>query len=248
MNRSVFGKTMENLRKRVDVRLVTNEKKLLELTSKTTYVSSKIFNGNLVAVRKIKEALTLINRPVYLNMCILDLSQTLMYYFNYKYIKIRYGDEAKLLFTEMDSLTYEIRTEDAYKDIWNNKELFDNSDYPDSSPFFDKSNKKIIGKMKDETAGSVIKEFVGLRSKTYSTDITGGKTAKGMKNNVIKKNIKHENYKIALFNNNQVHHRMKTIRSQRHQIGSYDINKVSLNYFDDKMYIEDGINARACGH
>ena len=80
MNNSVFGKTMENLRKRVDVRLVTNEKKLLKLTSKPTYVSSKIFNENLVAVHKMKEALTL-NRPAYVGMCILDLSKTLMYDF-----------------------------------------------------------------------------------------------------------------------------------------------------------------------
>ena len=86
MNNSVFGKTMENIRKRVDVRLVTDEKKLLKLTSKPTYVSSKIFNENLVAVHKIKETLTL-NRPAYVGMCILDLSKTLMYDFHYKYIK-----------------------------------------------------------------------------------------------------------------------------------------------------------------
>ena len=86
MNNSVFGKTMENIRKRVDVRLVTDEKKLLKLTSKPTYVSSKIFNENLAAVHKIKETLTL-NRPAYVGMCILDLSKTLMYDFHYNYIK-----------------------------------------------------------------------------------------------------------------------------------------------------------------
>ena len=86
MNNSVFGKTMENLRKRVDVRLVTNEKKLDKLTAKPTYVSSKIFNENLMAVHKVKETLTL-NRPAYVGMCILDLSKTLMYDFHYNYIK-----------------------------------------------------------------------------------------------------------------------------------------------------------------
>ena len=104
---SVFGKTVENLHKRVDVRLVTNEKKLLKLYSKPTYVTSKIFNKSLVAVHKIKETLTL-NRPAYVGMCILDLSKTLMYDFHYNYIKNKYGDRAKLLFTETDSLTYEI--------------------------------------------------------------------------------------------------------------------------------------------
>ena len=147
MNNSVFGKTMENLRKRVDVKLVTDEKKLTKLASKPTYVSSKIFNENLVAVHKIKETLTL-NGPAYVGMCIQYLNKTLMYDFRYKYIKKKYGDKAKLLFTDTDSLAYEIEAEDIYKDFRNDKELFDNSDYPDSSPFFNKTNKKIIGNSK----------------------------------------------------------------------------------------------------
>ena len=157
---------MENLRKRVDVRLVTNEKQLSKLTSKQTYVSSKIFNENLVAVHKIKETLTL-NRPAYVGMCILDLSKTLMYEFHYNYIKNQYGQKAKLLFTGTDSLTYEIETDDIYKDFWNDKEKFDNSDYTQYHKYFD-TNKKVIGKFKDEAAGIAITEFVGLRSQMYS--------------------------------------------------------------------------------
>ena len=114
MNNTVFGKTMENLRKRVDIRLVTNEKKLLKLTTKATYVSSKIFNENLVAVHKIKEALIL-NRLAYVGMCILELSKTLMYDFHHNYIKKKYVDRAELLFTDTDSLTYEIEAEDYTK-------------------------------------------------------------------------------------------------------------------------------------
>ena len=120
MNNSVFEKTMENLHKRVDVRLVTNEKKLDKLTSKPTYVSSKIFNENLMAVHKVKETLTL-NRPEYLGMCILDLSKTLMYDFHYNYIKKKYNNRARLLFIDTDSLTYEIEAEDVYKDFWMTK-------------------------------------------------------------------------------------------------------------------------------
>lgn len=158
MNNSVFGKTMENIRKRVDVRLVTDEKKLLKLTSKPTYVSCKIFNENLVAVHKIKETITL-NRPAYVGMSILDLSKT----FHYKYIKKNYGEKAMLLFTDTDSLTYEIEANDVYRDFWIDKDKFDNSDYPEGSPYFDKTNKKVIGKFKDEAAGVPICEFVGLR-------------------------------------------------------------------------------------
>ena len=251
MNNSVYGKTMENLRKRVDVRLITEEKKLLKMASKPTYVSSKIFNNDLVAVHKIKETLTL-DRPCYLGFCILDLSKTLMYDFHYNYIKNKYGDKAKLLFTDTDSLTYEIKTNDIYQDFWDDKNKFDNSDYPESSTFFNKSNKKVIGKFKDESPSSPIKEFIGLRSKMYSyikDDSKVSKTAKGIKKNVIKQNITHDNYKEMLFNSKQMHHTMKTIRSDRHQLSSYELNKVSLSCFDDKRYIlKDGITSYAYGH
>ena len=123
MNNSVFGKTMENLHKRVDVRLVTNEKKLDKITAKPTYVSSKIFNENLMAVHKIKEKLTP-KRPAYVGMCILDLRKTLMYDFHYNYIKKKYNNRARLLFTNTDSLTYETEAEDVYKDFWNDKDMY----------------------------------------------------------------------------------------------------------------------------
>ena len=251
MNNSVFGKTMENIRKRVDVRLVTDNKKLTKLASKPTYINSKIFNENLVAVHKIKETLTL-NRPAYVGMCILDLSKTLMYDFHYNYIKDKYGDKARLLFTDTDSLTYEIEADDVYEDFWNDKYKFDNSDYPESSKYFDKSNKKVIRKFKDEAAGVPICEFIGLRSKMYSyikDNQKGGKTAKGIKKNVIKKDITHENYKNTLFNAEQMSHKMKTIRSENHELSTYEINKVSLSCFDDKRYLnDDGVTSYAYGH
>ena len=116
MNNSVFRKTMENLLES-NIRVVITYKKLDKLTSKLTYVSSKILNENLMAVHKIKETLIL-NRLAYVGMCILDPSKTLMYDFHYNYIKEKYGDRAKLLFT---GLTYEIEHEDVYKDFWNDK-------------------------------------------------------------------------------------------------------------------------------
>ena len=251
MNNSVFGKTMENIRKRVDVRLITDEKKLLKMVSKPTYVSSKIFNKDLVAVHKIKETLTL-NRPSYVGMCILDLSKTLMYDFHYNYIKEKYGNKAKLLFTDTDSLTYEIETDDVYRDFWNDKDRFDNSEYPESSPYFDKTNKKVIGKFKDEACSIPITEFIGLRSKMHSyikDNNKGGKTAKGIKKNIINNNIKHTDYKNVLLENRQIQHTMKTIRSSKHQLGSYEINKISLSCFDDKRYIlTNGIESLAYGH
>ena len=182
MNNSVFGKTIENLRKRVNVTLINELEKLLKHCAKPTYVSSKIFNENLVAAHKIKESLTL-DCPAYVGMCILDISKTLMYDFHYNYIREKYGKNAKLLFTDTDSATYDIKTEDVYKDFWADKDKFDFSSYKETSDFYDLKNKKVIGKMKDETAGVPIVEFVGLRSKMYSyvtNDEKGCKTAKGI--------------------------------------------------------------------
>lgn len=122
MNNSVFGKTMENLRKRVDVRLVTDHNQYLKMVSKPSFSGSKAFNENLVAVHKIKECLTL-NRPAYVGMCILDVSKTLKYDFHYNIIKKMYGDKARLLFTDTDSLCYEITTEDADQDMWSQKDI-----------------------------------------------------------------------------------------------------------------------------
>ena len=110
----------------------------------------------------------------------------------------------------------------------------------------------MIGKFKDEAAGVPIFEFVGLRSKMYSymkDNQKGGKTAKGIKKNIIKKNITHKNYKNVLYNHEQMHHTMKTIRSNNHQLGSYELKKVSLSCFDDKRYIHDnGVTSYTYGH
>ncbi|CAH3190756.1 unnamed protein product, partial [Porites evermanni] len=141
-----------------------------------------------------------LNRPAYVGMCILDLSKTLMYDFHYNYIKKKYGSRAKLGFTDRDSLRYEITTKNAYKDFRADKDKFGNSDYPKESPFHDPA-KKVIGKFKDEAAGMPIREFIGLKSKMYSYVKDNGKnekTCKGVKKDVIKKSITHENYRDTL--------------------------------------------------
>jgi len=127
MNNSVFGETMENLRKRCNVKLVTDEKKLNKLTSKPTYVGHKIFDENLVGVNMKKERLKL-DKPSYVGMCILDPSKTLVYDFHYNYIRKKYTN-CQLLFTDTDSLFYHIKTEgDVYEDFFVDRSLFDNSD------------------------------------------------------------------------------------------------------------------------
>ena len=120
MNNSVFGKTTENLRKRINVRLVDNAKDYVRYIRKPSFVSQKIFSKNFVAIHEIKPVLTL-NKPIYVGLSILDLSKYLMYEFHYKYIKSEYG--ANLLFTDTDSLVYELKTEDVYEDYYKDKDL-----------------------------------------------------------------------------------------------------------------------------
>ena len=127
MNNAIYGKTMENLRNRIDVRLVNNEKDYLKCTSKPSHMSHKIFGNNLVVICKSKVALRL-NKPAYIGMCILELIKILMYKFHYDYIKNKYDNISKLLFTDTDSLMYEIKTEDIYKDFSSNKQLKNYSD------------------------------------------------------------------------------------------------------------------------
>ena len=174
-----------------------------------------------------------------------------MYNFHYGFIKNRYGSDAKLLFTDTDSLCYEITTEDFYRDMYNNKEHFDLSDMH-LKQFKNMENKKVVGKFKDETQGIPICEFIGLRSKMYSIkldDDSEKKTAKGIVRNVIKNHLKHDNYKHILETGERMNSSMKMIRSFDHDIYTVNVTKVSLSAYDDKRYIqEDGITSYAYGH
>ena len=245
MNNSVFGKTMENLRKRVDVKLVRGdeEDKLRRLIASPAFARANIFDDNLAAIQVHKSRLTL-NRPVYVGMSILDLSKHLMYDFYYNQIKARYGDRCQLLYTDTDSLLLEIQTEDVYKDIAEDQDLYDTSDYSNKHFLHSTANKKVLGKMKNECAGRPIAEYVGLRPKMYSILDAGGKNlekAKGVKKNVVQKHIRHDKKTFR--------HGMDMLRSEGHRIYGQHLNKVSLSPFDSKRWIaEDGVTTLAYGN
>ena len=255
MNNSVFGKTMENIRNRVNVKLVNTQERLKKLTAKPNLKSPpKIFTENLVSVHMKKTSLTM-NKPVYLGMCILDLSKTIMYDFHYNYIKPKYGEKAKLLFTDTDSLMYEIETEDFYKDISEDvKDRFDTSDYPENHPSGIPTgiNKKVLGMFKDEAAGKIIIEFVGLRAKLYSFIMEDGKEnkrCKGVKKQVVESSITHEDYKTCLRTGKEQLRKQNILRSYEHEVYTEEVNKIALSSIDDKRYIlGDGIHTLAWGH
>ena len=254
MNNSVFGKTMENIRNRVNVKLVNSEEQLKKLIAKPNYNSRKIFSENLVSVHMKNTSLTM-NKPVYLGMSILDLSKTVMYDFHYKYIKPKYGNHVKLLFTDTDSFLYEIQTEDFYKDISRDvKDRFDTSDYPENHPSGIPTgiNKKVLGMFKDEAAGKTIKEFVGLRAKLYSYKMDEGKEnkkCKGIKKAVVEKSISHEDYKTCLITGKEQLRRQNIIRSYDHVLYTEEVNKIALSAADDKRYLlKDSFDTLAWGH
>ena len=147
------------------MRLVNNEKDFLKYTSRPTYITHKLFGKDYAAIHEIKPVLIL-NKPIYVGFTVLDLSKWKMYDFHYNFIKKNF--DAELLFTDTDSLTYEIKSENIYEEIFKGKDLFGFSNYSKDLRFFDGTNRKVIGKMKDEFGGIIVIEFVGLKSKMYS--------------------------------------------------------------------------------
>ena len=244
MNNSVFGKTIENIRKRQNITLVDDRAKAVKLASQPNFDRATIFDRNLIAVH-MKKTEVFFNKPVYVGQAILDLSKTLMFDFHYNYIQKKYThNRAKLLFTDTDSLMYEITTDDFYKDISKDiKTKFDTSDYPPNheSGILTGANKKVIGMFKDEVAGKQITEFVGLRPKLYSFKVEGekaNKKCKGIKKNVVKKGINFQDYFECLFSGEKQMRSMKIIRSENHDIYSKEVNKVALSNEDDKRILE----------
>ena len=186
MNNSVFGNTVENVRKHRDIKLVTTDEKNNKLVSEPNYHTTKCFSENLLAI-EMKKTKVKMGKPIYLGMSILDISKALMYKFWYDYIKPKYGDKAKLCDTDTDSFVIHIITEDFCEDISNDVEIwYDTSNYVknDETPLPTGENKK-VRLFKNELGGKIIKEFCAFRAKTYSyliDDDSEVKKAKGTKN------------------------------------------------------------------
>ena len=231
MNNAVFGKTMENVRKHRDIKLVKTDCKRNKLVSEPNYHTMKLITENL-SIIEMKKGKVKMNKPIYLGLSMLEISKIIIYEFWYDYMKRKYGDMVKLCYTDTDSLVMTIKTKDFYKDIAQDaQERFDASNYSVDRP---------LPKGKNELGGGIITEFVALRPKTYSymtDEFIEMKKAKVTKKCVIKKMLKCEDYKKCLFGNKSMLKLQRRFKSENHEVYTENINKIALSSNDDKRIV-----------
>ena len=261
LNNSVFGKTQENLRNRINVEIVTDRKTALKRVSKPIIKRSYAIHEDLVVMESYVTKLIL-NKPIYVGFTVLEISKLWMYSFHYRQM-LQWFNDIDLCFTDTDSLLYLIRGQCPYTVMEEHKEWFDNSDYPFDHPLYDVANKKKLGLMKDELFSLCLEEFIGLRPKCYSLLFNGQvknnkvinydqaekQIAKGTKKMVKKRYIRHEHYRDVVTNLSQLYVKQNSIRSIQHDIGTFHQTRVALTAYDTKRWIEDdGIHTLAYGH
>ena len=231
---------MENIRKHRDIKLVTADKKRSKLVSEPNYHTINLISENL-SIIEMKKTKVKMNKPIYLDLSILEISKILMYEFWYDYMKPKYNDNVKLCYMDTNSFVINIKTNDFYEDIANDVEnRFDTSNYEVNRLLPTGKYKKVIGLMKDELGGKIITEFVTLRPKTYSFLTDDGKEdkeAKGTKKCVIKKMIKFNDYKKCLLNDEVILKSQQRFISKKHDVYTENINKIALSNNDDKRIV-----------
>ena len=276
MNNAVFGKTMENLRKRIDFEIVTSRKVALKRIAKPNFKRAKRFREDLVGIHTTKPVLVL-NRPIQVGFAILDLSKYLMYDFHYNTWMQKFPN-SRLLFTDTDSLAYEVVGHDIYTGMADMKDQFDFSEYPKDHFLQSFDNMKTVGKFKDECKGQLMLSFTGLRPKLYSFDYereahfardedgneiavekptdtsvcrivrANKNTAKGVKQSEAEK-LSFDDYEKSLQTLKPKTVDIKRIGSDHHNVYTYSTKKIGLSAFDTKRWIcNDGIKTYAFGH
>ncbi|XP_064214277.1 uncharacterized protein LOC135266857 isoform X1 [Tribolium castaneum] len=258
MNNSVYGKTMENVDNRVDIKLATHWKKNGHKYGAETWIAKpqfkncSIFTENLVAIEMNKVQVTY-DKPIYVGFSILEISKTLMYDFFYNFLKVKYGNNVQLLYTDTDSLILEIYTENVYNDIKQNIDRFDTSNYPENNIHDIPKTVSVIGKMKDEYAGVPIVLLYGTGAKAYCVQTVNDliKKAKGVSKHVIDKSLTLLQYRAIATNpsSSSVFCVMNVFKSYLHNMYTELRNKIALSNFDDKRYIlGNSIDTLAWGH
>lgn len=249
---SCFGKTIEQLRSRTNIHLVSDVIRSERYSSNPKFKSFRIVNGEVAMVELGKSKLFW-NKPTYIGVCVLELSKLHMYSFFYDVIMKRYGPERlSLCMTDTDSLLMAIQTLDIYKDMGEDLEHYDTSDYPPNHELFSLDRKKRPGAFKDELNSVQGIDFVGLRPKVYSLlahDKSCKKTLKGVQRGYVKKHVNHDRYKACLFNETLSKATFYVIRSENHVLRTARLTKDSLSPYDDKRFImKNTYQTLAYGH
>lgn len=263
MNNAVYGKTMENVEKRRNIFLsthwenISNKKGARSLIAHPSFHSRTILDENFVIIEHEKSKIVL-NKPTYIGFSVLDISKLKMYDFYYNYLKSKFYNNIKLVYTDTDSFIISVKTIDFYADIKedvkkiNDEAIFDTSDYTVNNVYnFPLNNKKVIGLMKDENNGLPMKEVICLQPKTYYYTVERGIStckAKGVPKH-ISSNFSLSDYKSCLYSKNVLIKNMYIIRSKVHTLYTQNVNKIALNFKDDKRYIlSDNVNTLPWGH
>ena len=243
MNNAVFGKNMENVRNHVDVKLLTKwdgRYGAEAMIAKPNFHSRSVFAENLIAV-ELRKLEVKFNKPIYVGMCILDISKVCLYEFHHEYMLPLFHDKCKIMYTDTDSLIYRVECEDVYETMKRDIARFDTSDYPmDNAYGMPLANKKVPGLMKDENNGAIMTEFVGLRAKMYAVRVDDKKDikkVKGVKNNVVAQTITFDDYTRCLNEEIEMTRRQSCIRSKLHEVYTISESKIALSPYDDKRYV-----------
>ncbi|KYN30743.1 hypothetical protein ALC56_14987 [Trachymyrmex septentrionalis] len=243
MNNAVFGKTMENVRNHVDVKLLTKwdgRYGAEAMIAKPNFHSRSVFAENLIAV-ELRKLEVKFDKPIYVGMCILDISKVCLYEFHHEYMLPLFHDKCKIMYTDTDSLIYRVECEDVYETMKRDIARFDTSDYPTDNAYgMPLANKKVPGLMKDENNGAIMTEFVGLRAKMYAVRVDGKKDikkVKGVKNNVVAQTITFDDYTRCLNEEIEMTRRQSCIRSKLHEVYTISESKIALSPYDDKRYV-----------
>ena len=256
MNNSVFGKTMENVKNRMELKLTTDNERAIKWFGKLHFKDSKFCNG-LHMIEMYKKEIVY-DKPIYVGTTFLDLSKLCMTDFHYKTIHNNFEGRYNLLYSDTDSVVYSIKHDDIYEWIKQNKQYFDMSDSK-RPELKDNTNKKVLGKMKDEMNSLLMTEFLALNPKVYSINyqsidefndvkVKNKKTLKGVSKTVVKKEISHEDYEEVMNTSKSIKRDVTSIRSFNHQIYTFKQSKVALTAFYDKMQMIDKINCVPYGY
>lgn len=248
---SFFGKSIEQKRKHRDIRMALTEGQIRRWLKQPHYKTFNIIDKNKVIVEMRKSSVYL-NKPIYLGMTCLELSKLHMYQLYYDLFQKIYGENLKLLFMDTDSFCFQIKTKDIFEDFRKYSDILDLSEYPEDhfSKLHTDKNKKVLGMLKDEMKGSIISQFVGIKSKMYSLSYENKnkKTGKGIQRAVLEKFFSHDDYKECVLESNLFFAQNRRIESKNHQLRTVEQSKLVLTPFDDKRYYINNIDSLAYGH